>query len=148
MEKMLTELCAELNNYFWRQKSVGAFKIEDGSIDVPFLKDDQYYRIVGSTFNDGVHKYPSMDLKDEEFEGAVWSMAVPQAVIDLASEISDWIDKYGNAVMSPFNSESFGNYSYSKGSVSAGSSGSGNPNTWQAVFATRLNKWRRLRGAR
>lgn len=149
MEKMLTELCAELNNYFWRQKRVGKFAIVGGTISVPGLQNDQYFRIIGSVFNDGVHKYPVSGLKDEEFEGAIWSMAVPQTVIDLASDIAAWQAKYGTVEsqsMSPFNSESFGNYSYSKGSIFAGSSGSGNPNSWQAVFASRLNKWRRIRG--
>lgn len=146
MDRMLTEICAELNNYFWRQKITGEFTIEGGAITVPLLQDGQYFRIVGSVFNDGVHQYPATDLKDETFTGAVWTMAVPEAVIVLASEISDWLNKYGETVASPFNSESFGNYSYSKGSITAGSAG--NPNTWQAVFSARLNKWRRLRGAR
>lgn len=149
MEKMLTELCAELNNYFWRAKVEGNFVIENGVLTSPFLKDGQYFRVVGSLLNDGVYKYPVSDMIDEEFEGALWSMAVPQAVIDLASEISEWIAKYGTvdaAAMSPFSSESFGNYSYSKGSVSSGSAGSGNPNSWQAVYAPRLSKWRRMRG--
>ena len=149
MEKMLTELCAELNNYFWRAKITGHFKIEGGVFTDSRLKEGQYFRIVGSLLNDGVYKYPVSTLADEEWEGAIWSMAVPQAVIDLASDIQSWIEKYGgvdSAAMSPFNSESFGNYSYSKGSVIAGSSGSGNPNSWQAVYAPRLNKWRRMRG--
>ena len=76
------------------------------------------------------------------------SMAVPQTVIDLASEISNWQAKYGGVdseAMSPFNSENFGPYSYSKGSVS-GSSGSENPNSWQAVYGARLAPFRRLRG--
>ena len=55
MEKMLTEICDYLNNYFWRLKIVGEFKIENGSITVEQLKDGQYFRIVGSLFNDGVH---------------------------------------------------------------------------------------------
>lgn len=147
MEHILTEVCEYLNNFFWRSKIVGNFKIEDGSISVTTLKEGQYFRIVGSIFNDGVHEYPATDLKDEEFEGAIWSMAVPQAVIDLASDIKEWVEKYGNVeseAMSPFNSESFGNYSYSKGS-SSDSSASGSPNSWQSVFGARLAPYRRLR---
>ena len=76
-------------------------------------------------------------------------MAVPQTVIAIASDIKDWQTKYGTAssdAMSPFNSESFNGYSYSK-------SGSGNANggsnvSWQDAFGGRLNKYRRLRGAR
>lgn len=149
MEKMLTELCEELNNYFWRSKIDGNFVISGGTLVSPYLRTGQYFRVVGSLMNDGVYKYPASGMIDEEFEGAIWSMAVPQTVIDLASEIAEWKTKYGtvdSASMSPFNSESFGNYSYNKGAVLSGSSGSGNPNTWQALFAPRLNKWRRMRG--
>lgn len=145
MEKVLTELCDYLNNYFWRTKRNVKLTISGGSFTVDFLKQGQYFRIVGSLFNDGVHKYPATDLINEEFEGSIWSMAVPQTVIDLASEIKDWQTKYGSIdseAMSPFNSESFGNYSYSKGSASA----EGNPNGWQAVYASRLAPYRRLRG--
>lgn len=152
MEKMLTELCHELNNYFWREKISGAYEISGGSIDISALpvQQGQYFRIIGSVFNDGVHKYPATDLTDEKFEGAIWLMAVPQTVIDLASDIAEWNELYGSAsseAMSPFNSESFGNYSYTKaGASTGGSSGSGNPNTWRSVFAARLNKYRRMRG--
>ena len=152
MEKVLTELCAELNNYFWRTKVQGHFVITEGVIhfnnNLPIM-EDQYFRIIGSVFNDGVHKYPASDLKDEEFDGAVWSMAVPQAVIDIATDLDAWLKQYGGVdspAMSPYNSESFNNYSYSKGSTFSGTSGSGNANSWQAVFASRLNKWRRMRG--
>ena len=148
LDKILTDICAYLNNYFWRQKITGKFKIEGGAINVPALKNGQYFRIIGSIFNEGVHKYPATGLQDEEFEGAIWSMAVPTAVIDLASEIKEWIALYGGVdsqAMSPFASESFGNYSYSKGTVtSAGADG--NSNSWQTVFGARLAPYRRLRG--
>jgi len=148
MEKVLTELCAYLNNYFWRTKRNVKMTISGGTFTVDFLKNGQYFRILGSDLNDGVYKYPVTGLKDEEFEGQIWSMAVPQTVIDLASEIGNWQAKYGSVDsenMSPFNSESFNNYSYSKDS--AGSSANGlNSNSWQAVFATRLIPYRRLRG--
>lgn len=147
MELILTEICEYLNNYFWDKKINGKFTISGGSIDVPALKEGQYFRIVGSIFNDGVHIYPATDLKDEEFTGSIWSMAVPSTVIAIASDVNDWQTKYGNVnseAMSPFNSESFAGYSYSK-------SGSGNANSgsnigWQDVFGGRLNKYRKLRG--
>ena len=151
MELMLTEICDYLNNYFWQKKIGGRFSIEDGSLEVIGLKEGQYFRIIGSTFNDGIHVYPASDLKDEEFEGAVWALAIPQTVIALASEISAWMELYGgadSAAMSPFNSESFGNYSYSKSGASASASSSDNPNSWQTAFASRLNKHRKLRGIR
>lgn len=147
MEKMLTEVCEYLNNYFWRQKINVKLTIEDGTFTLSTLKEGQYFRILGSLFNDGVHQYPATDLTDEEFEGQIWSMAVPQTVIDLASEIQEWQNKYGDVnseAMSPFTSESFGNYSYSKSSSQSGS-GTIISNSWQNTFASRLNKWRKLR---
>lgn len=149
MELILSEVCEYLNNYFWQKKITGAFTIEEGSIQIPALKEGQYFRIIGSTFNDGVHLYPATDLTDEEFEGAIWAMAVPSTVIAIASDIKEWQTLYGGAdssAMSPFNSESFGGYSYSKSG--SGNENSGSNASWQDVFGGRLNKYRRLRGAR
>lgn len=146
MEKTLTEICEELNNYFPVQKIDGTFTIVNGSLNLPFLKNGQYFRIVGSIFNDGVHKYPCANLATETFNGSIWSMAVPSAVIDLAGEVASWVEKYGGVDspnMSPYTSESFNNYSYSKGSKS-GSEGDGG--TWQSVYSSKLNRYRRLRG--
>lgn len=143
MEKVLTELCDYLNNYFWRTKRNVKLTISGGSFTVDFLKRGQYFRIVGSDFNDGVWKYPATDLHDEEFDGSIWSMAVPGTVIDLASEIGKWQEKYSgfdSEAMSPFASESFGNYSYSKGTAA---SGTANPNDWRTVYASRLAPYRR-----
>ena len=148
---MLTELCQELRNWFDKERHFGTFVIENGSIDLSEagIQNGQYFRIVGSVFNDGVHQYPAAELKDETFDGAVWAMAVPPAVIDLSEEIDAWQAKYGgadSAAMSPFMSESFGGYSYSKtsssGSAGAGAGGAG---TWQSVFASRLSPWRKIR---
>lgn len=149
MDLVLTEICDYLNNYFCQKKTTGRFTIQDGTIELPELIEGQYYRIIGSTLNDGVHKYPTTDLKDETFNGGIWAMAVPETITALASEIRAWKAKYEQPLspaMSPYNSESFAGYSYSK-------SGSGNPsggsnNGWQDVYGGRLNKYRKLRGAR
>ena len=149
---MLTELCQELRNWFNRNmdKWDGDFRIEGGTIRdfAGKLKPDQYFRIVGSVFNDGVHKYGDSDLKDEEFSGSVWAMAVPQAVIALSDEIDAWKAKYSgedSVARSPFNSESWGGYSYSK---SAGGQGSGSDGSkggsWKSAFAYDLNRWRKI----
>lgn len=144
---MLTELCQELRNWFVRDKYIGSFKIENGQIVMPdgSLQSGQYFRIIGSVFNDGVHKYePGAEtLQDEAFEGAIWTMAVPPAVIDLSERISDWVTKYGSAVSSPYSSESFGGYSYTRASGQGSASSNGNP-TWQGQFAKELNKWRKI----
>ena len=143
---MLTNLCQELKNWFDRYQPhiIGKITIENGKITsenfTRAIQENQYFRIRGSVFNDGVHKYtPDYALTDEVFDGTVSLMAIPQEVIDLAAEIDAWNTKYGEAVMSPFTSESFGGYSYSKGA-----SGGGKNLNWQGVFADRLNKWRKI----
>ena len=147
---MLTELCQELRNWFERKKFFGTFTIEDGQIEVPdgSLQNGQYFRIIGSVFNDGVHKYEpesenAEQLVDEVFGGAIWSMAVPPSVVDLSERISEWVTKYGDSVSSPYSSESFGGYSYQKASSGQGNAGSSSP-TWQSTFASELNRWRKI----
>lgn len=148
---MLTELCQELRNWFDKERYFGTFTIEGGQLtDCSYLQNGQYFRIIGSVFNDGVHVWPDDDLHDESFEGAIWAMAVPPAVIALSEEITAWTDKYDgidSASMSPYSSESFGGYSYSKssggGSNASKNRGNGAP-TWQSMFANELNKWRKI----
>lgn len=142
---MLTELCQELRNWFDRERHFGTFTIEDGNLTADFLVPGQYFRICGSIFSDGVHQYPATDLPSETFSGAVWALAIPQPVIKLAAEIAEWRAKYENAdsaAMSPFNSESFGGYSYSKSGSADGGGTTGV--SWRTVFAARLNAWRKI----
>lgn len=145
---MLTEICQYLRNWFEVTKYFGEFTISGGTItysdgsELPLI-NNQYFRIVGSIFNDGVHKYANEDvLTDETFNGSVWSMAVPPVVIALAGEIADWVTANTEAINSPYQSESFGGYSYSK---SGGSSATGMDGvSWQSQFAARLLPWRKI----
>ena len=147
---MLTELCKELNNWFDKERIFDTFAIENGELvgASEVLQSGQYFRIVGSIFNDGVYEHPATDLVDEVFDGAVWVMAVPPSVVALAGKIADWQSMYGGADsmnMSPYQSESFGGYSYTKKSGSATESGIDVSGTWQGAFASELNKWRKVR---
>ena len=137
---MLTELCAELRNYFVVKIHEGRFTIDGGKIaPLDFIQENQYFRIVGSVFNDGVYKNTT-DLKftDEIFSGSVWAMAVPPSVVALAEEIKKYNDS-DEAKPSAYTSESFGGYSYSKATDENGA-----PMGWKKVFASRLNKYRRV----
>lgn len=138
---MLTEICAELRNYFEvpNGRHFGTFEISGGSIaPLDFLQVGQYFRIIGSVFNDGVHQFGAEALTDETFEGAVWAMAVPPDVIALSEEIAAYCDSDG-AKATPYTSESFGGYSYTKATGENGA-----PLSWQEVFRSRLHKWRKL----
>lgn len=143
MQKELTELCQEIHNWFDLKRLFGTFTIKASRIQGDLgLLNGQYFRIIGSVFNDGVHKFPADDLIDETFDGAVWTMAVPPQVIKLSEDISTWKDKYGDVVNSPYSSESFSIYSRSM--ASGNGAGGGNGITWQSVFARELNKWRKI----
>lgn len=151
---MLNEICLEVNNFFNRNQPIiiGDLSISNGKItSTDFLdkiKENQYFRIVGSVFNDGVYKYTqNLTLQDEDFHGAFWLMAIPKDFLDLVDEITAWQEKNGTASsvnMSPFQSESFGGYSYSKATGSGASGGSSVP-TWQSQYASRLKLYRRIR---
>lgn len=142
---MLTELCAELSNYFVRGYEdihKGTFAINNGQIQpLPYLQNGQCFRIVGSVFNDGVWQYGIDQLMDETFTGAIWAMRMPPAVMALSQEIDAWTSANQAAIDSPYASENFGNYSYT---IASGSGDGANGLTWQSHFASRLRKWRKL----
>lgn len=158
----LTELCHYLRNWFDRGRYFGTFRIENKAlvymdlsgalvpggadirdITVPedILQTGQYFRIVGSVFNDGVHLYPTDKLQDEVFDGALWVMAVPPSVITLSGEIDDWQTKYGKAASSPFSVESITSSSYSRTRATGEGLGAIN---WQTAFSSRLALWRKI----
>ena len=140
---MLETVLIHLKNWFVVPRGVheGVYTIENSALELPFLQDGQYYRICGSVFNDGLHKYGVDDLHDETFTGTVWALAIPKAVVELSAKIEEWQAKNGEAVASPFSSESFGGYSYTKATDSA----TGAPATWETVFRSQLNPYRKLR---
>ena len=150
---MLSEICLYLKNWFNfnQPKYIGKFTIENNAITFEAdmnIQTNQYYRIVGSVFNDGVYCHDGKEsLIDEEFEGAVWLMAVPPAVVQLAGEIADWQSKYGGVSsenMSPYQSESFGGYSYTKASGGSSTNAGSSAPSWQNAFADRLRRYRKL----
>ena len=141
---MLEQLLRHLKNWFLIEADGKAqifcdtYEVKGGSIDLPFLQPNQFYRIVGSVFNDGLHRYcgPADNLTEEKFSGAIWALAIPTAVINLSTEIEGW--QQANA-LSPYQSESFGGYSYQRATGRSGKAA-----TWQDVFAHRLNAWRKI----
>ena len=136
---MLDEILASINNYFPAQKLSGKYKISGGRLEEPapaFLKQGQYFRVIGSTFNDGVYQYPATDLTDEEFFGQIWPLAIPKQLLELSQEVEKYKAEHPET---GFDSESFGGYSYHR---AAGKDGS--PATWRDVYRTQLNRWRRV----
>lgn len=155
----ISELCAEVRNYFLKDKITpqtcihsGTFTVSDGTITPSdFLKDGQYFRIVGSDLNERVFLNTSeglADLKDEVFSGSVWAMSVPPQFIALAAEIDEWRKKNetpDSVTYSAMASENFGIYGYSKDTSAGSKSGvSGAARTWQTMFYDRLSPYRRI----
>lgn len=150
---MLTEICAEIKNYFTHKDDIhiGDFSISDGAVVPSIDFPTDYIRIVGSRKNDGVHVFgeEGWGLVDEgQFHGAVWIMSPPADFLALVAEIEAWQEANGkadSAAMSPFQSESFGGYSYSKGGGGSSTPGKSSVPTWQSTYASRLNIYRRIR---
>ena len=151
---MLQKVCEYLHNYFVREPNPGSYTISAGVISpAPSLIEGQRIWIVGSALNDGIYTYhadgikddddnESAELSDETFDGCVCAMAVPKGVLSVVNDISNWLDQYGDAVNSPYTSESFGGYSYTKKS---GTDAHGNDVTdWKSVFGKALNTWRKI----
>lgn len=133
---MLEAVLQSIHNWFEVGIHPGTYTIEGGSLELPFLQEGQYFRIIGSVFNDGLHQYPA-ELKNETFTGTVWALAVPKAVEELAKNVSDWQNINGNP--GPYSSESFGGYSYTRATNSQGQAA-----TWKDAFRAQLNRWRKI----
>jgi hypothetical protein len=142
---MIGQICAEVKNYFVQRDvdiHAGNYTIANGVLSpIPFVQVGQYYRIVGSALNDGVYKRGDDDLQlaDEEFFGTVWSMRVPKDFLALCSEIEAWQTANAESLSGPYQSESFGGYSYSRGT-----SANGGAWTWKDQFRNKLNAYRKL----
>lgn len=141
---MLEEVLRYLHNWFCIDIVRDDYTIEDGEIDLSFVEDNQYFRICGSVFNDGVYQAPATELTDEEFNGTIWVLAIPQKVLDLIEEIEAWQEENADAITSPYQSESFGGYSYSKASSGTSDSTGSSGITWMDVFGSRLARWRKI----
>ena len=153
---MLQEVLVHIHNYFIKSPNPGTYTIADGAISLPFLKEGQRFWLVGSDLNDGVYTYHSfgimndddtqeVGLRDETFAGTICALAVPPQLIALSEEISQWVEKYGEVSQSPYQSEDvIGVYSYTKKQGYAGDGNSNDIGTWQGVFKSRLNRWRRV----
>lgn len=123
-------------NYFETGSYDGEIVIEGGQLITPALAHGRYIAIRGSAYNDGVHQVGDA-LTDETFTGRVWVLSPPAAFVALVEEISAYDDK--NPV-GALQSESFGSYSYSRGSAGNVTGAAG----WHGAFAGRLNDYQRL----
>lgn len=142
MEQILTQICGEIHNYFEDRANgkVGEFTISGGALPLSFVKEGQCVRIAGSAFNDGVHMYPFYDLQDETFVGSVWALRIPPELMSIAAEIQGSMDEEAlGGGLSPYISESFGGYTYTRATDK-----NGVPADWRTLYARKLDKWRKM----
>ena len=163
---MLEKVCRHVHNYFVRAAYPDTFTISGGMISgaevdlSETLKPGQRFMIMNSDLNDGIYTWHQTQngyavynddnttaaaLEAETFDGVIIAMAPPKDFFDLVSEIGDWQTAYGAKALSPYQSENvIGVYSYTKanGGGDGNGNGSGSP-TWESVFASRLNPYRK-----
>ena len=113
---MLEAVLTYLNNWFAWEMYAGTFTVTGRKLALPDLAEGQYFRIVGSVFNDGLHQYPATDL---------------------AEEIQAWDEKNRPGA---YTSESFSGYSYTRATNAKGAAVG-----WQDAFAAQLAPYRKLR---
>lgn len=143
---MLTEICAYLHNYFDYERHSGEISIVSGEIfcngEKITLEEGQYFALFRSRIPLGVF---NVVPADKNFVGSVWLMDVPKAILDADTWAKEWIVKNGGATSeanSVFQSESFGGYSYNKGTNTSGKGGMSVFDN--AQFARMLNPYRKL----
>lgn len=152
---MLTEVCDFVHNYFDYEVFKGTFTVSGGTIDLDSLvQPGQRFRIRGSALNDGIYTYYSggavfdddgttgVVLNAETFTGTITAMAVPVGFLAIVKDIKTWQEKNRAVLESPYQSESFGGYSYSKASGSGANAGGSLG--WQDMFRLRLNAYRKI----
>ena len=149
---MLQQICEHIHNYFIKESHESTYEIADGMISLPLL-DGQRFLIMGSALNDGMYTYhengitndddtEAVGLHEEAWDGTICALAVPPAVSALSTEVKAWVEANGEAIKSPYTSESvLGVYSYTK---ATGGHGAGGSVSWMDVFADRLKRWRKV----
>lgn len=147
---MLEEVMRYVNNRFDRNGDgfyygsiYGTFTVADGTLEADGLSEGQYFWVEGSTFNDGLHYYHDGDMRDEVFKGRIVKLVVPSSFVNLADEIASWLETYSKEIGGPYESESFGGYTYKL--AEGGVQGNESPATaWQVKFGARLRPYRKL----
>lgn len=142
----LDDYCADLKNYFIadfdKDIHLGEYTILDNGIYIDFLDENQYFRIVGSKFNDGVYKYDNkLVLADETFNGAIWAMSIPPQFLAAVNEADAYLLAHPNAMA--LESETFGGYTYRRSMY--GSTALGGFGYLPTTIADKLNRYRRIR---
>ena len=146
---MLTEVCDYVHNYFESGTVyTDDYEIADGSINLDsILKDGQRFKLCGSALNDGIYTYfhggevydddgtKLIYMASEKFRGSI----VPVIFTSMVKDIKEWQERNQAIIESPYQSESFGGYTYTKMTTSVSGLLS-----WKNVFGSKLNAYRKI----
>lgn len=115
----ITQMCTFLRNFFTNKDNIfyNTYTICNNILNFDFIKEGQYFRITGSSLNNGVYCNTIDDLKrlrDETFTGAIWVMDVPPDFVRLCDEVERFNAKISelSGNFQGYASESWGGYSY------------------------------------
>ena len=53
---MIEQICGHIHNYFEDGRQRGTYTVTGGTLQLDGLQTGQYFRILGSMFNDGVYQ--------------------------------------------------------------------------------------------
>lgn len=142
----MEEILNYINNYFAISKEENNFNINNNAIQVRgnYLQG-QYIKLEGSILNDGIYKVETLvdntitivGAINEEFKGTIYGLAIPKEIIGLSKKFEEQKEKI---VSSVYDSESFGEYSYTLAKNSKGE-------VYTAIDTIRndLKKYRKMR---
>ena len=115
----ITRMCPFLHNFFTDKDHIfyNTYTICDNILSTNFINTGQYFRITGSSLNNGVYCNIPDDLKrlhNETFTGAIWLMDVPEDFVRLCEEVERFNAKIAelSGNFQGYSSESWGGYSY------------------------------------
>lgn len=137
MAVSVEDVMRECHNFFDAAYYDGEFAIKGGMLDLPeALPEGTFIAITGSACHNGVFRIgDDLDVPDEAFAGRVYMLHPPKAFLALCQEIAAYDQ---NNPAGALQSESFGEYAYTRSSGQNGQQG------WQSVFFARLTPYRRM----
>ena len=138
MTDTVAAVMRHVNNFFLREAVEGVFSVSGDGVLSPAV-DAPFIAVTGSTWHDGLYDSAS-DMKtghEETFEGTVWALSPRAKFLALCKEIEAYVAK--NPTGAPV-SESFGGYSYSRGTSGQG----GGAITWREAFSDALRPYKRM----
>lgn len=170
MVATIEAMCAECHNYHETDRVRGHYVIKNGDISLPFLCENQFFRIVGSKFNDGVYiySYNALIIRSqtwqEVFDGnenwgtlidkdIKWRDLVEHELVDEEFDGEVWPMNMPRAFLSL--SKEISTYIESGADKVSGytsesfggysySKSSSESNAWENAFASKLKRWRKL----